>query len=340
LGQRTAALAGVVSTDAWNGRRVFVTGAGGFVGSWLAKALVERGAAVTCLLLDTEKETKLELHGIRGDVAVASGDLADPGCVAPLLQHGGFDSVFHLAAQAIVGLANESPLGTFESNIRGTWHLLEACRRTEGIERVVIASSDKAYGDQDLLPYTEDQPLNGLYPYDASKACTDILARTYARTYALPAAVTRMANIYGGCDTNLSRLVPGTIVSALRGEQPIVRSDGTPERDYLYVEDAVSGYLALAEHLPAEGVAGEAFNFGTNDPVSVLHLVEQVIAAIGADLRPRVMSTTKIHGEIDRQFLDSTKARTVLGWTPSTSLPDGLSRTVAWYRDHAVTLAA
>lgn len=329
-----------MSAGFWSRRHVFVTGAGGFVGSWLAKALVAGGADVTCLLLDAEKETKLELHAIRDEVAVVTGDLADPDCVGSLLANGRFDTVFHLAAQAIVGLANESPLPTFESNVRGTWHLLDACRQTGGIERIVVASSDKAYGDQERLPYTEDQPLNGLYPYDASKACTDILARTYARTFGLPLAVTRMANIYGGGDTNLSRLVPGTIVSALKGEEPIIRSDGTPVRDYLYVEDAVSAYLVLAEHLPGDGIAGEAFNFGTNDPVSVLDLVEHVIAAVGADIRPRVMSTTKIHGEIDRQFLDSTRARTVLGWEPQTPLAEGLRRAVDWYREHAVTLAA
>jgi CDP-glucose 4,6-dehydratase len=297
-------------------RRALVTGAGGFVGSWLARALEERGVEVRRLSLE-------------------EGDLADPDVARAAVE--GSDTVFHLAAQAIVGRANESPVPTFESNVRGTWNLLEACR-LEGVERVVVASSDKAYGDQEVLPYTEDLPLNGLYPYDASKACADILARSYARTYGLPVAVTRMANVYGGGDLNLSRIVPGSVRSILRGEDPVIRSDGTPLRDYLYVEDAVEAYLALADSLPA--TAGEAFNFGTNSPVRVLDLVRLLIEAAGSPggVRPRVEGVTKLHGEIDRQYLDSTKAATMLGWSARTELRDGLERTVDWYRARAAEL--
>jgi CDP-glucose 4,6-dehydratase len=328
-------------SDVWAGRRVLVTGAGGFVGSWLAHRLVERGANVVCLMYERHRRrpSNLALLGAADRVTFVWGDLADPACVADAVV--GIDSCFHLAAQPLVGIANQTPVPTFETNILGTWTLLEALRGTATVARVVVASSDKAYGDQERLPYTEEMPLNGLYPYDASKACTDLLARSYAKTFGLPAAVTRMANIYGGGDFNLSRIVPGTIRSALRGERPIVRSDGTPVRDYLYVEDAVDAYLTLAERLEDGSVAGEAFNFGTNEPVSVLDLVERVTAAAGRpDLEPDVLSASKIHGEIDRQFLDSGKAERVLGWRARTSLDDGLRRSVEWYRGHLDELNA
>ncbi|HEY4346548.1 MAG TPA: GDP-mannose 4,6-dehydratase, partial [Gaiellaceae bacterium] len=226
------------------------------------------------------------------------------------------------------------------SNIQGTWNLLEACRTTEGIARVVVASSDKAYGDQPVLPYTEETPLAAVYPYDASKACTDILARSYARTYGLPVAVTRMANIYGGGDRNASRIVPGTIASALVGESPVVRSDGSPVRDYLYVEDAVRGYLALAEALPNDQIQGEAFNFGSNSPIAVRELVELIIERVGTAVEPDVRATAKLHGEIDRQYLDSSRAERILGWRPQVSLTEGLDRTIAWYRAQASARAA
>lgn len=324
----------------WSGRRVLVTGAGGFVGSWLAARLVEGGADVTCLLYDRHRSrpSNLQLLGAADRVLSVWGDLADAGSVGEAVE--AMDTVFHLGAQPLVGIANESPLGTFETNVLGTWTLLEACRRSPSFERMVVASSDKAYGDQARLPYTEDMPLNGLYPYDASKACTDILARSYARTYTLAVTVTRMANIYGGGDFNPSRIVPGTIASALRDENPIVRSDGTPVRDYLYVEDAVDAYLILGERAADEGVAGEAFNFGTNEPVSVLDLVDRILSAAGKEhLEPTILSPTKIHGEIDRQFLDSAKAERVLGWRASTSLDEGLRRSVEWYARHLDELA-
>jgi CDP-glucose 4,6-dehydratase len=291
-------------------RRALVTGAGGFVGSWLVRSLAGRGVEVRGLSLE-------------------QGDLAGPAVAAQAVE--GVDTVFHLAAQAIVGQANESPVPTFESNVRGTWNLLEACRLA-GVERVVVASSDKAYGDQEVLPYTEDLPLNGIYPYDASKACADVLARSYARTFGMPVAVTRMANVYGGGDPNLSRIVPGTVRSILAGERPVIRSDGTPLRDYVYVEDAVEGYLTLADSLP--GTAGEAFNFGSNSPISALDLVELILERAGSELRPEILGRGRLHGEIDRQYLDSSKAERVLGWRARTPLPDGIDRTIAWYREH------
>ena len=263
-----------------------------------------------------------------------SGDLVDLDFVRSAFDESRPDSCIHLAAQAIVGTANSSPLPTFASNVQGTWNLLEACRGCTSIERFVVASSDKAYGDQPVLPYTEEMPLAAVYPYDASKACADILARSYARTYGLPVAVTRMANIYGGGDRNASRIVPGTIVSALKGESPVVRSDGSPVRDYLYVEDAVAAYLALAERLPDPALAGEAFNFGANAPISVRELVELIIERVGTQVSPDIQSETKLHGEIDRQYLDSSRAATLLGWRPLVGLTDGLDRTVQWYRDH------
>ena len=318
----------------WNGRAVLVTGAGGFVGSWLTRALVERGARVAALLLPDERTTKLEQHGVLQDVQIVRADLVDLDAVSAAVSAHGGDGVFHLAAQAIVGIANAAPLGTLRSNIEGTWNVLEACR-TGQAARVVVASSDKAYGDQDVLPYTEEMPLAAVYPYDASKACADILARSYARTFGLPLAVTRMANIYGGADANDSRIVPGTIKALLAGERPQVRSDGTPVRDYMHVDDAVAAFLALAAALPGEGVSGEAFNFGTNAPVSVLELVDRIRAACGrSDLEPEILSPAKLHGEIDRQYLDSAKARRILGWAAGTSLDEGLAKTVAWYAAH------
>jgi CDP-glucose 4,6-dehydratase len=329
-------------TSQWEGRRALVTGAGGFVGSWLARALVEQGATVVCLMCDRDRERgprfNLELFGIQEEIEIAWGDLVDHPFIERTIADNAVDSVFHLAAQAIVGIANASPIGTWESNVRGTWNLLEAARTSGTVERAVVASSDKAYGDQDELPYREDFPLAGIYPYDASKACTDIIARSYAVTYGLPVAVTRMANIYGGGDWNLSRVVPGTIRAALLGEQPIVRSDGTPERDYLFVADAVSAYLTLAEQLGGDGVAGEAFNFGTNAPVAVLDLVRRILDHADSDLEPRILSPGKLHGEIDRQYLDSAKAARVLGWEARTSLDVGLARTVEWYAERRVLL--
>lgn len=325
----SAAAHGDPDPSFWERRRVLVTGAGGFVASWLCKALIEAGADVVGIVRDSPGERLLEQHGISGRMSIVHGSIIEYATVERALNEYEIDTCFHLAAQAIVGAANRSPLSTFETNIKGTWNILEACRLTGTIQRVVVASSDKAYGNQPVLPYREDTTLNGSYPYDASKVCTDVLARCYAVTYDLPVATTRCANIYGGGDLNWSRLIPGTIRSVLLGEEPIIRSDGTPERDYLYVDDAVAAYLTLGSQADAPHARGRAFNFGTNRPVSALTLVEQILAASGAVLRPRILGEAK--GEIDRQYLESSMARELFGWEPRVTLADGLARTVSWY---------
>lgn len=317
----------------WQGRSVFVTGAGGFVASWLAHRLAELGAQVTVVLRDEPMTSNFRVLRLGERLNVVKGSITDEGLVDRILNEYEVDSCFHLAAQAIVGIANRSPISTFESNIKGTWCVLEACRVSKTIERVVVASSDKAYGSQPVLPYTEDMALLGVNPYDASKACTDILARSYQRTYDMPLAIARCANIYGGGDLNFSRLIPGSIRSALRGEQPIIRSDGTPVREYLYVDDAVQAYLTLAEHARDERVCGNAFNFGTDHPISAIELVRKILEATGAtDLAPDIRGTGSLAGEIDRQYLDSALAKKTFGWRPAVGLDEGLDRTVAWYR--------
>ncbi len=309
----------------------FVTGAYGVLGSWLVKALLERGDDVVVLSRDDVRRSALALEGTEARCAVVHGDLVDPGILDRAIGEYEVDTVFHLAAQTIVGTANRSPVSTFESNIRGTWTLLEACR-LHGVARTVVAASDKAYGPTDTLPYTEEHPLRALYPYDVSKACTDLIARSYWHTYGLPVAVTRFANIYGGGDLNASRLIPEAIAAALAGRAPVIRSDGSPQRDFLYVEDAVSAYLAIAGALPEAG--GEAFNAGGDEPHSVREVVATLCRVAGTDVEPDVQGTGTPHGEIDRQFVDSTKLRERTGWRPEVSLEDGLRRTVEWYRAH------
>lgn len=320
-----------IRSETLRGRRVLVTGIGGFVGSALARELLARGAKVIGILRDSAGSIQLEAVGIRHSVDLVFGSIGDAGLVSRVLAEYEVDTIFHLAAQAMVQVANRSPISTFESNIAGTWTVLEAARLSPVIERVVVASSDKAYGDQPALPYTESTPLHAQYPYDVSKACADLLARCYATSFLLPVAVVRCANIYGPGDLNWSRLVPGTIRAALAAEDPVIRSDGSPERDYIYLNDAVEAYLMVAEHLPE--VAGQAFNFGTGRPVSVLDLVNMILTAVGdAGLRPRVLGEAA--GEISRQSLSHATARQALGWEPQTSLLDGLNRSVDWYRDH------
>ena len=323
----------------WKNRNAFVTGATGFIGAHITRALLDQGARVVCLERDAVRSGALDLFDLRRRVTVISGALEDFALMERILNEYEIEAVFHLAAQAIVGAANRSPLSTFEANIRGTYSLLEACRQTSTIARVVVASSDKAYGTHAQLPYTEEYSLNGLFPYDASKVCTDVLARSYAHAYQLPVAVTRFANVYGPGDLNLSRIIPGTIISVLRDEAPIIRSDGTPVREFVYVDDVARGYLLLAEKI--EAARGEAFNFGTNHPVQMLELVTRIIELAGKSgkLEPKVMLKTKIAGEIDAQYLSAEKVGARLGWRAEISLDEGLQRTIEWYRNHLNEIA-
>jgi len=318
----------------WADRNVFVTGATGFVGAHVARGLVEQGARVVCLQRDAVRANSLDFFDLRRRVTIISGAVEDFALMERVLNEYEVEAVFHLAAQALVGAANRSPLSTFESNVRGTYSLLEACRQSRTVGRVVVASSDKAYGTHEHLPYTEDYPLLGLFPYDASKVCADVLARSYAHAYGLSVAVTRFANVYGPGDMNLSRIIPGTIVSVLRDEAPVIRSDGTPVREFVYADDVARGYLMLAEKITE--ARGEAFNFGTGEPVQMLDLVNRIIRLAGQEgrLLPRVMLQTKIEREIDAQYLSSEKAEARLGWRAEVSLDEGLRRTIEWYRAH------
>lgn len=319
--------------------RALVSGAHGFVGSHLARALLEGGEDVRVLdrpaprIADVggERLSGLDLLGIGGEVELVEADLRDAEAVARAVAGG--DSVFHLAAQTIVGVARESPLETFEVNVRGAWNVFEACR-THDVARVVFASSDKAYGSSPELPYREDFPLRAAYPYDASKAAADTIARSYANAYGLRLAVTRFANVYGGGDLNFSRLIPETAIAALDGRTPVIRSDGSPERDFLHVDDAVSAYLAIAAALGEGRAVGEAFNAGGERPHSVREVVEAVCAAAGATVAPDFQGKGNPDGEIDRQFVDSAKLRELTGWRPEVELEQGLRRTLEWYREH------
>jgi CDP-glucose 4,6-dehydratase len=322
----------------WKNRNALVTGATGFIGAHVTRLLVEQGARVVCLQRDAVRANALDLFDLRRRVTVVNGQLEDYALLERILNEYEIEAVFHLAAQAIVGAANRSPLSTFETNIRGTYFLLEACRVSQTVKRVVVASSDKAYGSHDTLPYAEDFPLLGLFPYDASKVCTDVLTRSFALTYGLPAAVTRFANVYGPGDMNLSRIIPGTILSVLRGAAPVIRSDGTPLREFVYVDDVARGYLLLAEKI--EAARGEAFNFGAGEPVQMLALATHIIELAGAagQLEPRVLLKQKIEREIDAQYLSAEKATARLGWRAEVGLEEGLLRTIEWYRQHLADL--
>ena len=314
----------------WKNRNAFVTGATGFVGSHVARLLVEQGANVVCLQRDAVRNNSLDIMNLRDKVSVIDGTLEDFALMERIVNEYEVDAVFHLAAQALVGVANRSPISTFEANIRGTYSLLEACRKSETVKRVVVASSDKAYGSHDKLPYAEDYPLLGLFPYDASKACTDIIARSFAHSYKTPVVVSRFANIYGPGDMNMSRIIPGAIVSVLRDEAPIIRSDGTPIMEFIYVDDVARGYLLLAERI--DEVIGEAFNFGAGDTVQMLDLVNRIISLSGRDLKPHVMLQKKIEREIDAQYLSAEKVERRLGWRAEVSLDEGLKRSMEWYQ--------
>ena len=317
----------------WRDRQVLVTGATGLVGGWLVGALLEGGAKVVALVRDWVPESQLIAGGLLDRVTVVRGDVCDQALLERALGEFEIVTVIHLAAQTIVPIANRNAVSTFETNVAGTWRLLEACRRSPAVKQIVLASSDKAYGETGELPYRETTPLDAVHPYDVSKACADLIARSYGRTWGLPVAITRCGNFYGGGDLNWNRLVPGTIRSVFKGERPIIRSDGTPVRDYIYVEDAVSAYLLLAERLAAQpSLIGEAFNFSNDTPLSVRQTLDRILALMGSDLAPVVLNEAT--SEIPRQYLDSAKARRMLGWRPAFGLDEGLKRTIAWYRDH------
>ncbi|NOT34582.1 MAG: NAD-dependent epimerase/dehydratase family protein [Candidatus Eisenbacteria bacterium] len=316
----------------WSGRRVLVTGATGLVGSWLVRALLEKGADVVVLVRDHDPQSELYRSGDVKRASVVDGEVQELATIERALNHHRVDTVFHLAAQTQVRCAYRDPYETFESNVRGTYSLLEACRRHRDlVQRIVIASSDKAYGEAKVLPYTEDTPLEARFPYDTSKLCTDVITRSYFATYGLPAAIARCGNIYGGGDLNWDRIIPGTIRSLLRDERPLIRSDGTLVRDYVYVKEVVDAYLLLAEHLHRPEVKGEAFNFSAEKPLSVLELVEQIVKSVGVRLAPDVRGEAV--AEIGKQFLSSRRAEQVLGWKSRYPLDRALGETVTWYRD-------
>jgi len=316
----------------WQDRPTLVTGATGLVGGWVVRRLLELRADVVCLVRDWVPQSELVAGGMLEKTKVVRGDVLDQALLERVLGEYEVDTVIHLAAQTIVGIANRNPVSTFESNISGTWRLLEACRRSPLTHQVVLASSDKAYGEQEALPYTEDTLLQGRHPYDASKASADLIAQSYAATYALPVVITRCGNFYGGGDLNWNRIVPGTIRSVLRGQRPIIRSDGTMVRDYFYIEDGAEAYLLLAERLAADhGLRGEAFNFSNESPIAVQDMVARILTVMDSRLEADVRNEAQ--NEIRAQFLDATKARRVLGWAPRFSLDDGLRRTVNWYRN-------
>ena len=320
----------MASRSFWLDRPVFVTGATGLVGGWLVRQLLAAGADVVCLVRDWVPRSELVASGLIEHVRVVRGDVRDQKTIERALGEHEIATVIHLAAQTTVGVANRNPVSTLETNIRGTWTLLEACRRSPIVQQIVIASSDKAYGDQQGLPYTEDAPVLGRNPYDVSKSCADLLAQMYAKSYHLPVCVTRCGNFYGGGDLNWNRLVPGTIRSVIRGERPVIRSDGHFTRDYLYVEDGARAYLQLAEQLAARpALGGEVFNFSCEQPVTVLELVARMLDAMGSDLEPDVRNEAS--NEIRHQSLDASKARTMLGWAPQFSFDTSLRATIDWY---------
>jgi CDP-glucose 4,6-dehydratase len=313
----------------WSGRSVFVTGCTGFLGWHLTNELVRRGARVVGLVRDWVAQAPFFMDGLDRRIAVVHGRIEDYPVLRRALGEYEVDTVFHLASQAIVGVANRYPIATFEANVRGTWNLLEAVRRNPQVQRVVIASSDKAYGSHAMLPYDESFALRGAHPYDVSKSCSDLIAHTYHNTYKTPVCITRCGNLFGAGDLNWSRIVPGTIRSLHRGERPVIRSDGSPTRDYVHVADIVHGYLLLGEHMQEAAVHGRAFNFGTGKPLSALELARRIARSMDrADLEPDVRNETK--GEIPHQYLSWERARE-LGWKPSRSIDERLIETVAWY---------
>jgi len=316
----------------WQDRPTLVTGATGLLGGWLVRRLLEAEADVVCLVRDWVPQCEFVRTGLMDRVKVVNGDVRSQSLLERVLGEYEIDTVIHLAAQTIVGIANRNPVSTFKTNIGGTWALLEACRRSPTVKQIVVASSDKAYGEHKELPYNEDAPLVGRHPYDVSKSCADLLAQSYAATYNLPVAITRCGNFYGGGDLNWNRLVPGTIRSVLRGQRPVIRSDGKFVRDYFYAEDGAAANMLLAERLATDNtLTGQAFNFSNESQVTVSELVDRILKLMRSDLAPDVRNDAV--NEIRAQYLSAAKARDVLSWKPLFDLDEGLRRTIDWYRD-------
>lgn len=323
----------------WLDRPTFVTGGTGLLGSWLVRRLVEAGAEVVCLVRDWVPQSELVRSGLVERIKTVRGDVRDGKLLERILGEYEIDSVLHLAAQTIVTIANRNPLSTFETNIAGTWNLLEACRRSPLVKSIVIASSDKAYGDQQVLPYAESTPLQGTHPYDVSKSAADLLATTYAVSYGLPVAITRCGNFYGGGDLNWNRIVPGTIRSVIRAQRPVIRSNGNLVRDYFYVEDGAAAYMLLAQKVAElADIKGQAFNFSYGKPMTVLEIARCILSLMGSDLEPEIKNEAS--NEIEKQYLDSVKARQGLGWSPLFSMEEGLVNTIDWYANFLGSKAA
>ncbi len=314
------------------GKNIFITGASGIVGYWLTSYLHEMGAKVTVLMRDFVPKSRLIKSNVFGKVNIVWGQLEDYLTIKRALNEYETETVFHLGAQTIVETANRSPLGTFNSNVKGTWNVMEACRTSKLVKNIVVASSDKAYGSSDKLPYTEDMPLAGEHPYDVSKSCSDLIAQSYAKTYDMGVGIARCGNIYGGNDLNFNRIVPETIKSLFNNQRPIIRSDGTFKRDYIYVKDVVKSYSLIAENLNKKEVKCQGFNFGNEKPITVLEIVKTIQKLMGKEkLKPQILNIAK--GEIKEQYLNSKKARTILKWKPEYTFKEGLTETIEWYRN-------
>ena len=333
LGARAVEGLGVSAASSfWLDRPTLVTGATGLVGAWLVRRLGEARAAVTCVVRDWIPQSEVVRSALIDRVKVVRGDVRDQALLERILGEGETNTVIHLAAQTIVTIANRNPVSTFETNVAGTWSLLEACRRSPTVKQIVLASSDKAYGDHSELPYTEETPLVGRHPYDVSKSCADLIGQAYAVTYGSPVAITRCGNFYGGGDLNWNRIVPGTIRSILRGQRPVIRSDGKFVRDYFYVEDGAIAYMLLAEKLAADPtLRGRAFNFSNEIQITVRELVDRILQMMGSSLESDVRN--EANNEIVHQYLSAAAARRDLGWKPTFSLDEGLRRTIEWYRE-------
>ena len=314
----------------WKDRSVLLTGCTGLLGSWLTKSLVEKKANVVGLIRDLVPRSNLSMSGFNNKIITVRGQIEDYFLLERTINEYEIDTIFHLAAQTIVTIANRNPISTFKANIEGTWNILEACRRSPSVKKIIVASSDKAYGDQEKLPYDEKTALEGRHPYDVSKSCADLICRSYHESYGLPVCVTRCGNFYGGGDLNFNRIVPGTIRSISNNIRPIIRSDGTNLRDYFYIKDGVKSYMLLAEKMENKNIHGEAFNFSTEHPISVLEIVNKIIALMESNLEPKILNSAS--NEIKDQYLSAQKAKALLNWLPSYTLDEGLKETVQWYQ--------